>query len=162
MIVKDSDIIRAIEELGEHYRSNINNKYIKKAFLNLTLDISDLNRITGFTEKADYPMAHEYGFAELYENLLALARFIREVNSIILPNIRALVGTAGGGMDEKEKIIQEIAVNNFPSNLGILSDMVHRIFLMVYELDKESNKNSRTFFSRNPDLKSIGQLLINE
>ena len=35
MIVKDPEIIKLIQELGDHYRSNINSKYIKKAFLNI-------------------------------------------------------------------------------------------------------------------------------
>jgi len=162
MIVKDADIIKAIEELGEHYRNNINSKYIKKVFLNVSMDVSDRNRISSFTNKSDYPMAHEYGFGELYENLLALARFVHEVQMTVLPNIRSIAGTSRGlNGGDKEQILQEIAVNNFPSNLGILSDMVHKIFLMVYELDKQRNKNKPTFYSKNPELKSIGQLLIN-
>ena len=160
MIVKDPEIIKLIQELGEHYRNNINNKYVKKAYLNLTLDMGDFNRIESFTEEANYAVSYEYGFNELYERILSLARFVHDVKSNILPNLRGLAGSAEGPQADKEKILRDIALNNFPANLGILSDMVHQLFIKIFELDKRENGESTPFFNKNPDLKEIGQLLI--
>jgi len=160
MIVKDPEIIRLIQELGEHYRNNISSKYVKKAFLNLTLDIGDFNRIESFTEEAEYAISFEYGLNELYDRILALARFIHDVKTNILPNLKGLAGSIDGVDAEKEKILRDIAINNFPANLGILSDKVHQLFIKVFELDKKTNGEKNPFFNRNPALKEIGQLLI--
>lgn len=160
MIVKDPDIIRLIQELGEHYRNNISSKYIKKAFLNLTLDIGDFNRIESFTGEAEYAISFEYGINELYDRILAFARFIHDVKANILPNLKGLAGSVEGGNAERERVLRDIAINNFPANLGILSDKVHQLFIKIFELDKKENGEKNPFFNQNPALKEIGQLLI--
>ena len=74
--------------------------------------------------------------------------------------MKGLAGSVEGANAEKERILRDIAINNFPANLGILSDKVHQLFIKVFELDKKENGEKNPFFNRNPALKEIGQLLI--
>jgi hypothetical protein len=52
-----------------------------------------------------------------------------------------------------------MAINNFSANLGVLSDMVHELYVKVVESDKKDHAGQKPIFERMPELKEIGQLL---
>ncbi|MDR0496957.1 MAG: hypothetical protein LBH42_05020, partial [Treponema sp.] len=53
MQVRDAQIIRLIERIGEHYRTNISNRFIRPTLLTLPLEKSTWDSIEMLTEKLE-------------------------------------------------------------------------------------------------------------
>jgi hypothetical protein len=162
MQVKDADLSRVIERLGEHYKTNINNRIMRKALMKMDLNNATWDRIERLTDVSDYQRAEGYTFHELYEQVLALALFVNYAQHRLLPNIRALLSGEAGSRsgDANDRVLRDMAINNFRSNLGILSDIVNDLYLKTVELDKQLNGEENPVFSRMPELRQLGQLLI--
>ena len=157
MVIRDPQIEEAIKKLGVHYRNNIDNKYIKKAFNTLQLDTTTWELIRDLTKETDYPQ--EYRLDELYERILALAEFVYKARQNIVPTIRNLVDRSGS-LSGNDKLMQDIAISNFSSNLGILSDLVYDLYLKTVEIDKRENENTKKVYERTPELTRLGEWLM--
>ena len=157
MPVKDPDIVRLIEKISEHYKNNISNRFIRKAFMVMNLSQPTWNYLERLTEKSDFYAAQGYEYEDLYEQILAAANFVHQAKIDVLPNLKNLVGS---NMKDspRDKVLREMAVKNFNSNLPIFADMINELYIKVTELDKEQNK--KCIFEKIPELKTIGQLLI--
>jgi len=164
MTVRDSDVIGLIRRLGDHYRKNINTKYIKKAFSAVQMDTTTWNLIEDITKEMNYPP--EYRADELYERVLALAEFVHKVRKNVSPNLKTLLGTSGssslggGGSSDQEKLMRDIAVSNFSSNIAVLADLVYELYLKTVEWDKRENEGRQKVYERMPELSQIGQYLV--
>ncbi len=162
MPVTDADLFGLIERLGEHYKQNIYNRYLRKAFVNLDIDRTSWEFIDDLVELKDYRRIQGYTFHELYERIMAMADFTAKVRKKICPNLKFLVDSGpskGGGLD-RDAILRDMAINNFTSNLGVLSDKVHELYLKTVDLDKKGHKNKKPVYTRIPELEKLGQLLI--
>ncbi|RKX78940.1 MAG: hypothetical protein DRP87_04835 [Spirochaetes bacterium] len=161
MTVKDPEIYKMIEKIGEYYRSNINNRYLRPALLRLELSSSDWEHIDNLTSETEYKLIREYSFVELYERILALARFVSLVKKEVLPNLRTYSGSLKtSAMNEREKVLFNIAFSNLPSNLGVLSDLLNELYLKTIELDKSMHPSQKPDFERISELKEIGSMLV--
>ncbi len=166
MQVKDEEIFRIIEQLGDHYKSNISNRIMRKALLKMDLDNATWDRVERLTEISDYQRMEGYSFHELYEQVLAMALFVNYAQHRLLPNLRGLLTGdesprfGGGTVGANDKVLRDMAINNFRSNLGILSDIVNDLYLKTVELDKHLNGEQNAVYSRMPELRQLGQLLI--
>lgn len=162
MQVKDADLVRIIERLSEHYRSNINNRVLRPVLMKMELDNTAWDRIDQLVTSPERNRGQGVDLDELYDQILAIARFVNLAKHGVAPNIRALVGGHAGGRPEPstDRVLREMAVNNFGSNIGVLSDLLNELYLKAVDLDKEANGEKKALYLRKPELKSIGQFLI--
>lgn len=165
MQVKDDELLRIIERLGDHYKSNIANRVMRKALMKMDLNNATWDSIERLTEVSEYQRSEGYSLHELYEQVLAMALFVNYAQHRLLPNIRALVAgdespRLGGTTSQNDRVLREMAINNFKSNLGVLSDIVNDLYLKTVELDKQLNGEKNPVYTRMPELKQLGQLLI--
>lgn len=162
MAVRDTELFRIIERLGEHYSANINNQYLRKAFTNLTIDRVGWERIDRLTTIGDYDRAQGFSFMELYERILAMARFIGKSRQEVQPSLRRLLDSHGSGSRsfDPERLRIEMAISNFGSNLSVLSDLLNELYMKVVELDKQSHNSKAPVYTRIPELKNIGRMLV--
>lgn len=166
MQIKDEELLRIIERLGDHYRSNISNRIMRTALLKMDLNGATWDRIERLTDISDLQRAEGYSFHELYEQVLAMALFVNYAQHRLLPNIRAMLSGnkspqfGGSKTNPNDRVLREMAINNFKSNLGVLSDIVNELYLKTVELDKKLNGEKNPVYSRMPELKQLGQLLI--
>lgn len=165
MQVKDDELLRIIERLGDHYKTNISNRIMRKALLKMDLNNATWDRIERLTDISELQRSEGYSFHELYEQVMAMALFVNYAQHRILPNIRALLtGDAGRrgvpAEAQNDRVLRDMAINNFKSNLGILSDIVNDLYLKTIELDKRLNGERAPVYSKMPELKQLGQLLI--
>ncbi len=164
MQIKETDIIKLVERLGEHYRSNINNRILRPALLKLDINNTTWEKIDRLTEASSVDRIQGYNFEELYEEILAIATLINHAKNQLAPNIRTKlsggVGTGRGAESATDRVLREMAVNNFVSNLGVLSDMVNDLYTRTVELDKRENAGKTTVLSKMPELKQVGRLLV--
>ncbi|MDR2181737.1 MAG: hypothetical protein LBN92_03555, partial [Treponema sp.] len=68
MQITDSNITRLIERIGEHYRTNISNRFIRPALLQMPFDNQSWDQMELLTEKSVNQGLH---FDELYRQIIA-------------------------------------------------------------------------------------------
>ena len=154
MQVSDTGITRLIERIGEHYRSNISNRYIRPALLQLPFDNQSWDLMEDLTEKPPTQALH---LDELYREIVAAAHFVAVVRRD-LPSIRSRVTRSDPS--SPDKVLREMAVNNFASNLQVFADLVNELFIKLVELDKANAKGHMPLHAKMPELSNIGRLLV--
>ncbi len=157
MPIKDPDVIKLIDKISVHYMNNISNRYIRKAFMVMNLSQATWNYLERLTEKNEFYSTQGYEYEDLYEQILAAANFVHQAKIDVMPNLKGLVGMNPKDT-ARDKILREMAVKNFNSNLPIFADMINELYVKVTEIDKANNK--RCIYERIPELKTIGQLLV--
>jgi hypothetical protein len=165
--IKDPDVFKIVEQISEHYQKNISNRFVRKALLVLDLQHSEWERLEGLTDGIEYHRAQGYQFDELYEMIVAAAHFLFEARQRILPNLRSL-GSAGGETlsgrklptGEQERVLRDMALQNFPVNLGILNDLVNELYVKTAALDREAAGKRRPVYERISELKELGRYLV--
>ena len=163
--VRNQEIFKIVEKISEHYNTNLNNRYIRKALLLMKVPRGTWDAIARLTEKTDFYKIQGYPYKELYEQIHAAATFVHHAKMEVAPRLRELL--AGGtktvfsrSKPEEDKILLDMAINNFPANLGVFSDLINKLYVSAVELDKADHPDVRPVYERMPELKEIGRLLI--
>ena len=157
--IKDPDIFRIIEKVGDHFLNNVSNRFVRKALVVLDLPQAEWDRLENLTNKTEYYNQNGFSYDELYEMVLAAAHFLAQARQKMVPNIKGMLAQAG---TEKDKVLREMAAQNFPVNLAILSDLINELYMRTTELDRAEHEKKRPVYERIPELKDIGKLLVNE
>jgi hypothetical protein len=162
MQLKNPEIISAIESMGEHYRSNISNRFTRRALSSMTLDPGTWNLIEDFTEKSENYRYQGYHLDELYSQILAMARFVYQARKQIGPSLRYLAQSSGGAerFSDSDRILRDMAVNNFGSNLQILADRLNELYVKVAAIDKEAAGQKSPVYNQIAELREIGRYLV--
>lgn len=157
MAIKDPDIFRIIEKIGDHFQNNVSNRFVRKALLILELQQSEWDRLENLTTKAESYKQQGFQFDELYEMVIAAAHFIHQARTKMLPNIRNILAQ---GASETDRILRDMAAQNFSVNLAILADFVNELYMKTTVLDKASHDKKRPVYERIPELKDLGKYLV--
>jgi len=158
--IKDAQIIRMIEQIGEHYRTNISNRFLRPLLLQLLLDKNTWDQIELLTEKLEIFRYQGFHYDELYRQIYACARFVEAARNNIIPSLRSKLSSAPNSPD---KILRDMAANNFGSNLQVFADSLNELYITLVELDKASAarfKNQRPVYTTIPELSNVGRLLV--
>jgi hypothetical protein len=156
-LVRDAQAIRIIERIGEHYRTNISNRFIRPALLQLSLEKQCWDSIEVLTEKLEQYRYQGFHLDELYRQIIACARFVSVTRRELVPSLR---NRLSGGGSPQDRVLRDMAVNNFASNLQLFADMVNELFICLVELDKAEAKGKRPLYMSIPELQDVGRLLI--
>ena len=157
-LIRDAHIIRLIERIGEHYRMNISNRFIRPALLQLPLEKQTWDLLELLTEKIEQFRYQGFHLDELYREVIAAARFVSLTRRDLVPTLRnRLSSGAGAGSD---RVLRDMAVNNFGSNLTLFADLVDELYVSLVELDKQDAKGRRPLYMSIPELQDIGRMLI--
>jgi hypothetical protein len=160
--VKDPDVFRIVEKIGDHFQKNVSNRFIRKALVVLELQQSEWDRLENLTIKTEYYLQQGFQFDELYEMVLASAHFIHEARVKMLPNLKGILSQ---GSTDQERVLRDMAAQNFPVNLAILSDLINELYLKVTELDRaahDKKDKKRPVYETITELKDLGRLLVNQ
>lgn len=164
MQVKDEDVFALIEALGGHFRANLFNRYLRQALLTITIDRATWSLIEQVTEKSEYYRLQGYHLDELYDRILALARFVYSARREIQPHLRSLLARqgspAGITMSGNDRVLREMSVNNFASNLNILADMIDKLYQKVAEIDRSQARGAMPAYARIRELQELGRYLV--
>ena len=158
MNIKDPEIFKIIERLGDHYQNNISNRFIRKVLILLDLPQSEWDRLDSLTTKSDYYKNQGFQFEELYEMVIAAAHFIHQARTKMLPNLKSIIAQ---GSTDADRVLREMAAQNFPVNLGVFSDQINELYMKTTSLDREAHEKKRPVYERIPELKDIGKYLVN-
>jgi hypothetical protein len=163
--VRNEEIFKIVEKIRDHYHTNLNNRYVRKALLLMKVPRGTWDAIARLTEKTDFYKIQGYPYKELYEQIHAAATFVHHAKLEVAPHLRGLLS---GGTEtvfsrskpEEDKVLLDMAINNFPANLGVFSDLINTLYVKTVEEDKADHPNVRPIYERMPELKEIGRLLI--
>ena len=156
-MIRDAQVIRLIERIGEHYRTNISNRFIRPALLQLPLEKQSWDLIEVLTEKLEQYRYQGFHLDELYRQIIACGRFVSITRREMVPSLRNRFSGSTSGSD---KVLRDMAVNNFGSNLQLFADLVNELFVSLVELDKVEAKGRRPLYMSIPELKDIGRMLV--
>ncbi len=159
---KDEQVLTLVDSIGQHYRTNLGNRYVRNAFSILPLDAKDWNLIESVTEKSDYYRYQGYHLDELYERIYALALFIHHARTDLAPKLRAILSnySSGPGPLGNDRVLRDMAVNNFAANLGILADLVNELYERTVELDDASSRGRTPVYATMRQLEDVGRYLV--
>jgi hypothetical protein len=159
---KDEQVLSLIESIGQHYRTNIGNRYVRNAFRFLQLEDKEWALIESVTEKAEYYEYQGYHLDELYERVLALARFVYHARRELAPQLRARLSSysSGPGPLGNDRVLRDMAVNNFGANLSILADLVNELYERVVRIDDDSSRGRKPVYATMRGLEEIGTYLV--
>jgi len=162
MAFRDTQVFSLIDQIREHYRGNIFNQYLRPAFTRLEINSQDWENIDRLMAQSAHDKSQGYSFRELYERIHSLSLFVFQVRTEIAPNIRSILGAGSsfGGSSGGNNLLRDMAISNFPSNLNILADLTHELFMRLTFLDKESHSVKPPVYTRIPEVKDIGRLLV--
>ena len=158
MKIKDPDIFRIMEKIGDHFQNNVSNRFIRKALVVLELPQSEWDRLENLTSKSEYYKQQGFQFDELYEMVIAAAHFIHQARTKMVPNLKSMIAQGAGDAD---RVLRDMAAQNFPVNLAILSDLINELYMRTTSLDREAHEKKRPVYERIPELKEIGRYLVN-
>ena len=156
-MVRDAQIIRLIERIGEHYRTNISNRFIRPALLQLPLEKSSWDLIEILTEKIEQYRMQGFHLDELYRQIIACGRFVSITRRELVPSLRNRLSGSNSGTD---RVLRDMAVNNFGSNLQVFADLVNELYISLVVIDKAEAKGKRPLYMGIPELQDIGRMLI--
>ncbi|MDR2618960.1 MAG: hypothetical protein LBC62_08830 [Treponema sp.] len=157
MQIRDAQIVRLVERIGEHYRTNISNRFIRPALLQLPLEKQSWDLIEILTEKIEQYRYQGFHLDELYRQIVAAARFVSITRRELVPGLR---NRLSGGSSGPDRVLRDMAVNNFASNLQLFADLVNELYISLVELDKAGSKGHRPLYLSIPELQDIGRMLV--
>ncbi len=159
MQIQDPEVIRLIERIGDHYKTNIANRYIRPALRYLPLDNQSWDLIDTLTEKIEQYRYQGFHLDELYRQIIAAAHFVSSAKSELIPVLRSRLGILSG-QASSDKVFREMAISNFPANLQIFADLINELYIKLVSIDKESSAGHTPLYAQIPELQDIGHQLI--
>ena len=157
MNIKDPDVFRIIEKVGDHFQNNVSNRFTRKVLVILELQQAEWDRLENLTSKTEYYKQQGFQFDELYEMVLSAAHFIHEARVKIVPSIRSMLAH---GATEQDRVLRDMAAQNVPVNLAILSDLINELYLRVTAIDRAAHEKTKPVYERIAELKELGRLLV--
>ena len=157
MPVFDYTIFDKLDDLKQHYESNMSNAFIRSALISMDLPYEIRNGIENITDKLDYYKHQGYRFEELYNGIYGMALFIYRARVEVVPSLKK--NPSLHNVTESEKILASMAADNLKANLNILADHLNDLYLSVVRVDIDSHKVKMPVYKRMPELDKLGQLL---
>jgi len=155
--IKDPHIIRLLEQIGEHYKVNISNSFLRPVLLQIQIDKTTWDLIEVLTEKMDLYRYQGFHLDELYRQIAACARFVEVArNQNTIKNKLHLVPVG------HDKTLRDMAVSNFSSNLKVFSDLLNELYVNLVEMDKKDAGKREPVYTQIPELYNIGRLLVGQ
>ena len=154
--IKDAQVIRLVERIGEHYRANISTRFLRPVLLQLQIDKTVWDQVELLTEKTEMFNYQGFHLDELYRQIAASARFV-EVARNGIPSLRGKISIVTDG---PEKTIREMAASNFISNLQVFADLLNELYVILVDLDVSAAGKNPPLYTQIPELYNIGRLLV--
>jgi len=153
--IKDAQVVRLIERIGEHYRTNISNRFLRPVLLQLQVDKSTWDQIEIITEKLELYRYQGFHLDELYRQIAACARLVEVARN--KSNVRNKLASIPIGDD---KTLRDMAVSNFSSNLQVFCNLLNELYVILVDIDKNEAGKNQPIYSQIPELYNIDRLLV--
>jgi hypothetical protein len=123
----------------------------------MPLDKQSWDLIENLTEKVEQYQYQGYHIDELYRQVIAAARFVSVARRELVPTLRYRLKE---GSSSSDKVLRDMAINNFGSNLQLFADLINELYLTLVDLDKIEAKGKKPLYLSITELQDIGRLLV--
>ena len=154
--IKDAHVARLVEKIGDHYQVNISNRFLRPLILQLQLDKNTWDQIEILTEKIEMYRFQGFHLDDLYRQIAACTRLVEAARHGIIPSLKAKLNAIPSGHD---KILRDMAANNFASNLQVFANLLNELYLILVEFDEKSAGSHPPVYTQMPELHVIDHLL---
>jgi len=154
--IKDAHVVRLVEQIGEHYRANISNRFLRPLLLQLQIDKNTWDLIEIITEKMEPFHYQGFHFDELYRQIAACAHFVEAARSGIAPTLK---NKLNNGLNNSDKILRDMAASNFSSNLKVFSGLLNELYITLIDIDTATAGKNKPVYTQIPELASLSRLL---
>lgn len=158
MMIHDQAISECVQKIADHYNANIATRFLRPLLAGILADNELSRQLSDLTEHTETITAQGTHIDELYQQILAMARFVYLVKLDILPNIRNLSLTSASS--DANKVFRDMAINNFGANMKVLADFVNELYVLTVEYDKSHSPKGKTIYAGIPGLSEIGRYLV--
>lgn len=158
MIIQDPAIPEMITKISDHFNNNIATRFLRPLLAQILSDNELSRRMSDIIDHPESFASQGVHIDELYLQIQAFARFVYMVRCDVLPNLRVLSGTVDSR--DANKVFRDMAVSNFGSNVKVLSDLVHELYIRTVAYDKLHSGPSRPVYRDIPGLEEIGRYLV--
>ena len=118
-----------VEKLSDQFRY-VNTPQLKESFAGLEVSSDDWRSIERLTAPSEVQVLQGYGLRELYEQILAAARFVYYARKRIASNLPIPISAT---------LFDKMAIKNFPGNLSIMTEQLCALYGKLLHLDAEEN-----------------------
>jgi hypothetical protein len=130
MTVNNTEIQKLIQNISDQFR-HINNPQFKESFAALDVSSDDWRNIERLSSASEAQAIQGYDLKELYEQILAVAKFIYYARKRIVTNLPK---------PSNATVFDKMVITNFPGNLNVLSEQVRALYGKLLVLDSENSK----------------------
>jgi hypothetical protein len=155
--IKDTYVIALIEQIGEHYRTNISNRFLRPVLLQLQIDKSTWDQVEILTEKMEMFRYQGFHLDELYRQIASCARLVQAARHEMVPTLRSKLSS---GPDGPDKVLRDMAANNFMSNLQVFANRLNELYKALVEMDRAESKGKLPVYTQIPELFDISRQLF--
>ncbi len=146
-MVSAEDIKKTVKDIQNHYNTNVNNKYVKKALLRMDVPLHVAQNMD-FLLKGDLYYIDSRGAVEdLYMGVAATMDYIDMIVKNVLPHV-TFTGADFVTKDANERVMAQMAFKNYGMNVEIFRKKVCDFFTLLTEYDG-------FLFSKNPAWRNI-------
>lgn len=147
MFVQDVEILGIMLRLSKHYTQNIATRFISPFLISVHSDSTMDSRIFALTDNPVDAIERGLSLDELYLQINAMARFIDEARSTIIPFMSSPLVDRSLGLsaNEQQKILRDMAISNFAPNIDILEQYTKELFEAVIRFDKDNSKEKTVY-----------------
>lgn len=157
MIIKDAGITSQLLAIADHYNSNISTRFIRPLLTGILSEDEISRPLTALSEQSETYSLQGIHLDELYQQIVALSRFVFRVRTDILPNLRTLAGHSQ--QNDANKIYRDMALNNFGANIQILAELSYDLFGKTVDYDKSFGEKGRPVYRELPALQEVPRYL---
>jgi len=150
--VRDPTVISLIERISEHYKTNISNRYLRPLLLQLQIDKGTWDQIELITEKMELYRYQGFHIDDLYRQIAACAVLVQTAKSYVIPSLRNKLNSGPAGPD---KVMRDMAANNFASNLHLFADLLLELYNNLAVLDRNDSGGKDPVYTRIPEISCI-------
>ena len=151
MLVNDAAIVGLIEQISDHYQSNIASRYIRPLLLQLPIDKEALDAVETFVGNVEHFQYQGFALEDIYRQIIAFTHFIDVTHRQLLPGLK----NRAAGLSGPDKVLRNMAVNTFPSNLALLAEKTSLLLTKLREFDDKKTKGGlQPVYTRFPEIQN--------
>ena len=162
MAFRDVQVYALIDQIREHYHTNLFNHHFRLAFSKLNMTAQLWERIDTAMDSSMHDKAVGYSFREVYELIHAMAVLVHKLRNQVGPDLRAIMGADGfrdGAPPKRDTVLRDMAISNFPANVDILANLTYDLYIRVLLLDKEGHKMKPPVYTRMREISEVESFL---
>ncbi|MDR0556265.1 MAG: hypothetical protein LBG43_00105 [Treponema sp.] len=151
MKISDANITALIESLSNHYNTNITSRFMRPLLLQLSVKKWVWDAIDSFTLNVSLFDYQRFSYDDLYKQLLAFSHFIIVTRRELLPKLKNHTLRFAG----PDKILMDMAVNTFPSNINLLAEYTKQLYRKLVESDRVDSATREPAYLQYAELQDL-------